>query len=106
VIAMVIMLTSLLLTSMAVVREREIGPWSSSWSHRSACRTYPGQDHPFAIIAFFDMVLVTVFGVLLFDIPINGSLALLPLSTAIYLLSILGIRSGESPPWRRPSSRR
>jgi ABC-2 type transport system permease protein len=26
-----------------------------------------------------------------FDIPINGSLALLPLSTAIYLLSILGI---------------
>jgi ABC-2 type transport system permease protein len=37
------------------------------------------------------MVLITIFGVLIFSIPINGPLWLLPFSTAIYLLSVLGI---------------
>jgi ABC-2 type transport system permease protein len=92
VIAMVIMLTSLLLTSMAVVREREIGTMEQLMvTPLRPAELILGKTIPFAIIAFFDMVLVTVFGVLVFDIPINGSLALLPLSTAIYLLSILGV---------------
>ena len=92
VIAMVIMITSLLLTSMAVVREREIGTMEQLMvTPLRPVELILGKTIPFAIIAFFDMVLVTVFGVLVFDIPINGSLALLPLSTAIYLLSILGI---------------
>jgi ABC-2 type transport system permease protein len=50
-----------------------------------------GKTIPFAIIAFFDMILVTAFAVLKFNIPIRGSLYLLPLSTGIYLLSVLGI---------------
>jgi ABC-2 type transport system permease protein len=92
VIAMVIMLTSLLLTSMAVVREREIGTMEQLMvTPLKPAELILGKTIPFAIIAFFDMVLVTVFGVLVFDIPIRGSLLLLPLSTAIYLLSILGI---------------
>jgi ABC-2 type transport system permease protein len=92
VIAMVIMLTSLLLTSMAVVREREIGTMEQLMvTPLKPAELILGKTIPFAIIAFFDMILVTVFGVLVFDIPIRGSLLLLPLSTAIYLLSILGI---------------
>ncbi|MHB8844257.1 MAG: ABC transporter permease [Nitrospirota bacterium] len=92
VIAMVIMLTSLLLTSMAVVREREIGTMEQLMvTPLRPVELILGKTIPFALIAFFDMVLVTVFGVLVFDIPINGSLVLLPVSTAIYLLSILGI---------------
>jgi ABC-2 type transport system permease protein len=50
-----------------------------------------GKTIPFAIIAFIDMILVTVLGMFIFDIPIKGSLLLLPLSTSIYLLSVLGI---------------
>ncbi len=50
-----------------------------------------GKTIPFALIGFFDMVLVVVVAVLKFDIPIKGSLQLLPLSTGIYLLSVLGI---------------
>jgi ABC-2 type transport system permease protein len=92
VIAMVIMLTSLLLTSMAVVREREIGTMEQLMvTPLRPAELILGKTIPFAVIAFFDMVLVTAFGVLLFDIPIRGSLLILPLSTAIYLLSILGI---------------
>ena len=92
VIAMVIMLTSLLLTSRAVVREREIGTMEQLMvTPLKPAELILGKTIPFAIIAFFDMVLVTIFGVLIFDIPIKGSLAILPLATAIYLLSVLGI---------------
>jgi len=92
VIAMVIMLTSLLLTSMAVVREREMGTMEQLMvTPLKPVELILGKTIPFALIAFFDMILITMLGVLLFDIPINGPLLLLPLSTAIYLLSVLGI---------------
>lgn len=92
VIAIVIMLTCLLLTSMAVVREREIGTIEQLMvTPLRPLELMLGKTIPFAIIGFLDMALVTGAAVLKFDIPIKGSLLLLPLSTAIYLLSVLGI---------------
>jgi ABC-2 type transport system permease protein len=92
VIAIVIMLTSLLLTSMAVVREREMGTMEQLMvTPLKPVELIMGKTIPFALIAFFDMIFVTVFAVLIFNIPINGPLLLLPVSTAIYLLSVLGI---------------
>jgi ABC-2 type transport system permease protein len=92
VIAMVIMLTSLLLTSMAVVREREMGTMEQLMvSPLKPVELILGKTIPFALIAFFDMIFITILGVAIFNIPINGPLWLLPLSTAIYLLSVLGI---------------
>jgi ABC-2 type transport system permease protein len=92
VIAMVIMLTSLLLTSMAVVREREMGTMEQLMvSPLRPVELILGKTVPFALIAFFDMIFITILGVAIFNIPINGPLWLLPLSTAIYLLSVLGI---------------
>jgi len=91
VIAMVIMLTSLLLTSMAIVREREIGTMEQLMvTPLRPAELILGKTIPFAIIAFFDMVLITASGVLIFQVPINGPLWLLPFSTSVYLLSILG----------------
>jgi ABC-2 type transport system permease protein len=92
VIAMVIMLTSLLLTSMAVVREREMGTMEQLMvTPLKPAELILGKTIPFALIAFFDMIFITILGVVIFNIPINGPLWLLPLSTAIYLLSVLGI---------------
>jgi len=92
VIAIVIMLTSLLLTSMAVVREREMGTMEQLMvTPLKPVEMIMGKTIPFALIAFFDMIFITVLGVVIFNIPINGPLWLLPLSTAIYLLSVLGI---------------
>jgi ABC-2 type transport system permease protein len=92
VIAMVIMLTSLLLTSMAVVREREIGTMEQLMvTPLRPVELILGKTIPFALIAFLDMIFITALGVVIFNIPINGPLWLLPLSTAIYLLSVLGI---------------
>lgn len=92
VIAMVIFLTSLLLTSMAVVREREAGTMEQLMvTPLRPVELILGKTIPFAIIAFIEMVLVTILGILIFNVPIKGSLLLLPFSTAIYLLSVLGI---------------
>ena len=92
VIAIIIMLTCLLLTSMAVVREREIGTMEQLMvTPLRPLELMLGKTIPFASIGFFDMFLVTAVGVFWFDIPIKGSLPLLIGSTAIYLLSVLGI---------------
>lgn len=92
VIAFVIMLTCLLLTSMAVVREREIGTMEQLMV--TPIRPFEfilGKTIPFALIGFFDMLLVTAIALLRFDIPMKGSFLLLLVSTAIYLLSVLGM---------------
>lgn len=92
VIAIVIMLTCLLLTSMAVVREREIGTMEQLMvTPLKPIELMLGKTIPFAIIGFFDVFLVTMVGVFWFNIPIKGPIQLMPLATAIYLLSVLGI---------------
>ncbi len=92
VIAIVIMLTCLLLTSMAVVREREIGTMEQLMvTPLRAIELMLGKTIPFALIGFLDVFLVVMVAVFWFDIPIRGPLYVLPLSTTIYLLSVLGI---------------
>ena len=92
VIAIVIMLTCLLLTSMAVVREREIGTMEQLMvTPVKPLELILGKTIPFALISFFDVFLVTFVAVFWFDIPIKGQILLMPLNTAIYLLSVLGI---------------
>ncbi len=92
VIAIMIMLICLLLTSMAIVREREIGTMEQLMvTPLKPAELILGKTIPFAIIGFFDMLLVTVVGITWFSIAIRGSILLLILCTAIYLLSVLGI---------------
>jgi len=92
VIAVVIMLTCLLLTSMAVVREREIGTMEQLMvTPLKPVELILGKTIPFAIIGFIDVMIVTTVALFWFKIPINGPLWLLPLSTSIYLLSVLGM---------------
>ncbi len=92
VIAIIIMLTSLLLTSMAVVREREIGTMEQLMvTPIRPAELILGKTLPFALIGFFDVALITAVAVLWFGVPIEGSLLLLFGATALYLLSTLGI---------------
>jgi drug efflux transport system permease protein len=91
VIASIIMLVSLMLTSMAVVREREAGTMEQLMvTPIKPIELMIGKTLPFAAISFLDMLLVTAVGVFWFEVPIRGSLVLLLASTAIYLLSVLG----------------
>jgi len=92
VIASIIMLICLMLTSMAIVREREMGTMEQLMvSPVSPIELMIGKTVPFALISFLDMILVTLVGVVWFDIMIKGALIFLFLGTIVYLLSVLGI---------------
>jgi ABC-2 type transport system permease protein len=92
VIALIVMLTCLLLTSMSVVREREVGTMEQLMvTPIRPVELMLGKTIPAAIVGYLDMALVTVVGVFWFEVPINGAILLLVICTGAYLLSVLGI---------------
>jgi len=91
VIALIVMIITLMLTAMAVVREKEMGTLEQLMvSPVSPLEILLGKTLPFAIIAFGEVVFVTLAAVFLFRIPIRGSITLLFICTGLYLLSCLG----------------
>lgn len=92
VVAILIMLTLLLMTSMAIVREREIGTMEQLLvSPIRPAELILGKTLPFALIGYFDLVLITTLAVFWFEVPIRGTLALLAGATGLYLMPVLGI---------------
>jgi ABC-2 type transport system permease protein len=92
VIASIVMLICLMLTAMAIVREREVGTMEQLMvTPLRPSELMLGKTIPFALIGFVDMGLITVIGVLWFGVPIHGSLLLLLAATAVYILCALGI---------------
>lgn len=92
VIAMIVTVMTLLLTSMAIVREKEIGTMEQLIvSPLRSTELILGKLIPFAIIAFIDVLFITVVGVFWFKLPIRGSILLLFGSTFAYLFTSLGI---------------
>ncbi|MDD5282135.1 MAG: ABC transporter permease [Candidatus Omnitrophica bacterium] len=92
VIASIVTIMSLLLTSMAIVREKEIGTMEQLIvSPLRPLELIFGKLLPFGVIALFQCALITTLGVLWFHIPFRGSLVLLVLATCVYLFTALGI---------------
>jgi len=92
VIAIVVTLVTLLLTSMAVVREKEIGTIEQIMvTPITPTEFILGKTIPFALIGLADVLLVTAVGVFWFDVPIRGNLLLLMGCAGIYLIPTLGI---------------
>lgn len=92
VMAILVMLISLMLTGMAIVREKEVGTIEQIMvTPIRPLEFILGKFAPFVVIGFVDVILVTIVGVFWFDIPIRGSFALLLLGTGCFLLSTLGI---------------
>jgi ABC-2 type transport system permease protein len=92
VVAMIVTLMSLILTSMAIVREKEIGTMEQLIvSPIRPIELIVGKITPFGIIAVGQMIMITIVGVLWFKIPCRGSIPLLFGATLIYLLTSLGI---------------
>lgn len=91
VVGTLMLLVSLLLTALAVVREREIGTLEQLMvSPLSPGELIAGKTVPFALIAFVDLALVTTLAILWFDVPFRGNLAILLLASALFLLPALG----------------
>jgi ABC-2 type transport system permease protein len=92
VMAVLVMLVGLMLTGMAIVREKEVGTIEQIMvTPIRPLEFMLGKFAPFVVIGFVDVALVTLVGVFWFDVPIRGSFALLLLGTSFFLLSTLGI---------------
>ncbi|MEN9404893.1 MAG: hypothetical protein RL091_3596 [Verrucomicrobiota bacterium] len=92
IIATLVMLVSLMLTSMAIVREMEVGTIEQIMvTPIRPVEFILGKCAPFIVIGFVNVFMVTAVGVFWFDIPIRGSFLLLLFGTALFLLSTLGI---------------
>ena len=92
VLAMILMIITMLLTSLAITREREIGtmeqlvvtpikPW----------QLLAGKMLPFTIIGFIDVNLILIVAVGHFKLPFVGSLWLIYLAMIIFLFTTLGM---------------
>jgi ABC-2 type transport system permease protein len=91
VIANIVLIITMLLSSMAVVREKEIGTMEQIIvTPISRTEFILGKTFPFVIIGFLDVALITAIAFFWFDVPIRGSLTLLFGATALFLMSSLG----------------
>ena len=82
VIVIVVSLVSLLLTSMAVVREKEIGTIEQMMvTPITPVEFILGKTLPFVLIAFVDVTLILLIGKFWFQVPLRCSIALLYFST-------------------------
>jgi len=92
VLAMILLVITMLMTSLAITREREIGtmeqlvvtpikPW----------QLLAGKMIPFAIVGFVDVNLILVTAVGHFRLPMEGSLGLLYLASVFFLFTTLGM---------------
>lgn len=92
VVGTLVMLVCLLLTALAVVRERELGTLEQLMvSPLRPVELVAGKALPFALIGMFDLAMVTTVAVLWFGVPFRGSFLLLLLAGILYVLPALGI---------------
>lgn len=92
VIGVIVLLMCLLLTAMAVVREREIGTLEQLLvSPLSATELMLGKTLPVAGIALVQLALVTTVALLWFDIPLRGSVPALLVAAALFILAGLSL---------------
>ncbi|NLF38781.1 ABC transporter permease [bacterium] len=84
-------LVTLMLTSMAVVREREIGTLEQLMvTPIKPAELIIGKTVPFACVSFVELAIVLCIVIFWFEIPLRGSLWLLLLGSALYVTSMLG----------------
>ncbi len=92
VIVLLVSLTTIMLTSMSIVKERELGTIDQIIvSPINPYEYMIGKTIPFAIIGFIDMVVVTLVSILFFGVPFNGSMLFLYFSGLVYIFCSLAV---------------
>lgn len=92
VIALLLALVTLMLSSMAIVREKEIGTIEQIIvTPITKLEFILGKTVPFALLGLLDVFLITAICLYWFEVPMRGSFLLLLLCAALFLLSTLGL---------------
>ena len=92
VLALLLMLITANLTSMAIVRERELGTLDQlNVTPIGRWELILGKLLPYALVGVVDVLLVVTVAVLWFEVPLRGSVALLFAASLVYLVCTLGL---------------
>lgn len=92
VVVNIITLVTLMLTAMAIVREKEIGTMEQLMV--TPIRPFElmlGKTLPFALAGLFDVILITVAALVVFGIPFRGNVLLLLFCACLFLLTTVGV---------------
>lgn len=91
-IALILLLISALLTSIAIVREKETGTMEQLLvSPARPSQIIIGKVLPYTVLGFLDGLLILVVGSLLFHVPIQGSIALIMVMMLVYVVTGLSL---------------
>lgn len=92
IVALLLLVITTNLSSMAIVREKELGTLEQlNVTPLARWELIVGKLLPYAVIGMLDVLLVVGVAVLWFEVPMRGSLPLLLGMSLIYLLSTLGL---------------
>lgn len=92
VLALLLLLITANLTSMAIVRERELGTLDQlNVTPIGRAELILGKLLPYAVVGIADVVLVLAVALFWFEVPLRGSVLLLFGSCLVYLLCTLGL---------------
>jgi ABC-2 type transport system permease protein len=84
-------LVTIMLTAMAIVREKEIGTMEQLMvTPIRPLELIVGKTLPFALAGLFETAFVTTAALLIFGIPLRGSLLLLMAASALFLMTTCG----------------
>jgi ABC-2 type transport system permease protein len=92
IIALLLLVVTTNLSSMAIVRERELGTLEQlNVTPIARWELILGKMLPYAVIGLIDVLLVVVVAIFWFEVPLRGSFPLLLLMCLVYLLTTLGL---------------
>jgi ABC-2 type transport system permease protein len=92
VIVNIITLVTLMLTSMAIVREKEIGTMEQLMvTPIQPLELMIGKTFPFAIVGIVELFFITSVALVVFHIPLRGNLLLLVVCAILFLMTTLGM---------------
>ena len=92
IVALLLLVITTNLSSMAIVREKELGTLEQlNVTPLSRSELIVGKLLPYALVGLIDVVLVLSVAILWFHIPMRGSYLLLGGTTLIYLITTLGL---------------
>jgi ABC transporter DrrB family efflux protein len=92
IIGLLLTLTLLMITAMALVRERERGTLEQLIvTPISKTSLMLGKVLPFALVGYVQVTVILVLGRVVFDVPVRGNLGLLYLITAPFIIASLGL---------------
>jgi ABC-2 type transport system permease protein len=88
----ILTMTMVMITAMAIVRERERGTLEQLIvTPLKSAELMLGKIIPYVLVGYVQMTLALLVGILVFDLPIRGSIGLLYALTSLFIMGALGL---------------